>query len=62
MSRFRTEESVSPERPDKLFDQISDGMLDAYLAEDATARVAVETVGGRQLSVYHWRSHGQKPR
>ena len=46
MSRFRTAESVSPKHPDKLCDQISDAILDAYLAEDATARVAVETVGG----------------
>ena len=46
MSRFRTAESVSPRHPDKLCDQISDAILDAYLAKDPTARVAVETVGG----------------
>lgn len=46
MSRFRTAESVSPKHPDKLCDQISDAILDAYLAKDPTARVAVETVGG----------------
>lgn len=43
---LRTAESVSPKHPDKLCDQISDAILDAYLAEDARARVAVETVGG----------------
>lgn len=46
MSNYRTAESVSPKHPDKLCDQISDAVLDAYLAEDPDARVAVETVGG----------------
>lgn len=46
MSNYRTAESVSPGHPDKLCDQISDAILDAYLAQDADARVAVETVGG----------------
>jgi S-adenosylmethionine synthetase len=46
MSKFRTAESVSPKHPDKLCDQISDAILDAYLALDPQARVAVETVGG----------------
>lgn len=46
MSNFRTAESVSPKHPDKLCDQISDAILDAYLEKDAAARVAVEAVGG----------------
>lgn len=46
MSKFRTAESVSPKHPDKLCDQISDAILDAYLAVDTNARVAVEAVGG----------------
>lgn len=46
MSKFRTAESVSPKHPDKLCDQISDAILDAYLAGDPDARVAVEAVGG----------------
>lgn len=46
MSRFRSAESVSPGHPDKLCDQISDAILDAYLQQDSLARVAVETVGG----------------
>lgn len=44
--KYRTAESVSPGHPDKLCDQVSDAILDAYLTEDPTARVAVETVGG----------------
>ena len=43
---YRSAESVSPGHPDKLCDQISDAILDAYLAQDPQARVAVETVGG----------------
>lgn len=43
---YRTAESVSPKHPDKLCDQISDAILDAYLAEDPESRVAVETCGG----------------
>lgn len=45
-SIFRTAECVSPGHPDKLCDRISDAVLDAYLVQDPTARVAVETVGG----------------
>lgn len=43
---YRTAESVSPGHPDKICDQISDAILDAYLAVDETARVAVEACGG----------------
>lgn len=43
---LRTAESVSPHHPDKLCDRMSDAILDAYLAKDARARVAVEVVGG----------------
>ena len=46
MSNFKTAESVSPKHPDKLCDQISDAVLDAYLSVDPNARVAVEAVGG----------------
>lgn len=45
-STFRTAESVSPGHPDKLCDQISDAILDAYLAQDSKSRVAVEVCGG----------------
>lgn len=45
MTINKTAESVSPKHPDKLCDQISDAILDAYLRGDANSRVAVETVG-----------------
>ena len=38
-----TSESVTEGHPDKLCDQISDGVLDAIIAEDSLARVACET-------------------
>ena len=46
MSKFQvfTSESVSEGHPDKVADQISDAVLDAILADDAHARVAVETM------------------
>ncbi|MBN2694068.1 methionine adenosyltransferase [bacterium] len=39
-----TSESVSEGHPDKVADQISDAILDAFLKEDPTSRVAVETL------------------
>jgi S-adenosylmethionine synthetase len=39
-----TSESVSMGHPDKLADQISDGVLDALLAQDPMSRVACETM------------------
>jgi len=39
-----TSESVSEGHPDKIADQISDGVLDAILAQDSAARVACETM------------------
>jgi S-adenosylmethionine synthetase len=39
-----TSESVSGGHPDKLADQISDGILDALLAQDPMSRVACETL------------------
>ncbi len=42
--RLFTSESVTEGHPDKLADQISDGVLDAILAEDHNARVACETL------------------
>jgi len=43
MSYFFTSESVSEGHPDKVADQISDGILDAIYAQDPNARVACET-------------------
>ena len=40
--RIFTSESVTEGHPDKLCDQISDGVLDAILAQDPQARVACE--------------------
>jgi len=44
MSYIFTSESVSGGHPDKVADQISDAILDAYLAEDPDSRVACETM------------------
>ena len=41
---FFTSESVTEGHPDKMADQISDGILDAILAQDTNARVACETL------------------
>ena len=43
---LRTAEFVSPKHPDKLCDRISDAILDACLAKDPDARVAVDVAGG----------------
>ncbi len=42
--RLFTSESVTEGHPDKICDQISDTILDAILAEDPNARVAVESM------------------
>ena len=39
-----TSESVTKGHPDKVCDQIADGILDAYLKEDPASRVAVEVM------------------
>jgi len=45
MSRFLfTSESVAEGHPDKIADQISDGVLDAIIEQDKNARVACETL------------------
>ena len=41
---FFTSEAVAPGHPDKVADQISDAILDAFLQKDPNARVAVETL------------------
>ena len=43
MKHLFTSESVTEGHPDKICDQISDAVLDAYLAQDPMARVACET-------------------
>ena len=44
MSYLFTSESVSEGHPDKVSDQISDGILDNFLAFDANSKVACETL------------------
>ena len=46
-----TSESVSEGHPDKVCDQISDAVLDAYLKEDSNSRVACETLVKNNLVV-----------
>ncbi len=46
-----TSESVTEGHPDKVCDQISDAIVDAFLAEDPEARVAAETVVTTGLAV-----------
>jgi S-adenosylmethionine synthetase len=44
MSYFFTSESVSEGHPDKVADQISDALIDHFLALDSTSKVACETL------------------
>ena len=46
-----TSESVSEGHPDKVCDQVSDAVLDAYLKEDPDSRVACETLVKNNLVV-----------
>jgi S-adenosylmethionine synthetase len=46
-----TSESVTEGHPDKVADQISDGVLDAILREDAGGRVACETLVNTGMAV-----------
>lgn len=51
ISTTYTTESVTAGHPDKVCDQISDALLDAFLTQDPTSRVAIEAVGGHGLLV-----------
>ena len=44
MSYLFTSESVSEGHPDKVADQISDALLDEFLAYDSASKVACETL------------------
>ncbi|HVG61234.1 MAG TPA: methionine adenosyltransferase [Hyalangium sp.] len=46
-----TSESVTEGHPDKIADQISDGVLDAIIAKDPQGRVAVETLVKTGLAI-----------
>lgn len=50
-SKTFTVESVTSGHPDKVCDQVSDAILDAYLAQDPLSRVAVECFGSHGLFV-----------
>ena len=49
---FFASESVGEGHPDKLCDQISDGILDACLAQDTEAKVALESATKTKLVRY----------
>jgi len=51
MSYFFTSESVSEGHPDKVADQISDALLDNFLAQDENSKVACETLVTTGLTV-----------
>lgn len=51
MSYFFTSESVSEGHPDKVADQISDALLDAFLVQDPNSKVACETLVTTGLTV-----------
>ena len=51
MAYFFTSESVSEGHPDKVADQISDALLDNFLAQDPNSKVACETLVTTGLSV-----------
>lgn len=52
MNRYRTSEYVGIGHPDKVADQISDTVLDMFLADDPNARVAAETlVSGNKVII-----------
>lgn len=44
MGYLFSSESVSEGHPDKVADQISDALLDQFLAQDASSKVACETL------------------
>ena len=45
--RLYTNEIVFRGHPDKVCDQISDALLDAYLSKDKSSRCGIEVVGGK---------------
>lgn len=51
MGYLFTSESVSEGHPDKVADQISDAVLDAYLSQDSSSKVACETLVTTGLTV-----------
>ena len=54
MTYLFTSESVSEWHPDKVCDQISDAIVDAYLAQDSNSKVACETLVTTNKVVLAW--------
>jgi len=54
MTYLFTSESVAAGHPDKVADQISDAILDAYLAQDPNSKVACETLVTTNKVVIAW--------
>ena len=54
MTYLFTSESVSEWHPDKVADQISDAIVDAYLAQDPQSKVACETLVTTNKVVLAW--------
>ena len=54
MTYLFTSESVSEWHPDKVCDQISDAIVDAYLAQDYQSKVACETLVTTNKVVLAW--------
>ena len=54
MTYLFTSESVSEWHPDKIADQISDSIVDAYLAQDPLSKVACETLVTTNKVVLAW--------
>jgi S-adenosylmethionine synthetase len=61
LTHIYTVESVTKGHPDKVCDQISDALLDAYLAGDLQSRVAIESFGshGKLLVAGEVTSHAK---
>ena len=51
MEYLFSSESVSEGHPDKMADQISDSILDAYIEKDPYAHVACETMLAKELVI-----------
>ena len=51
MTGIFTSESVGKGHPDKICDQISDGILDAVLMKDKNAKVAIEVMASNRLVI-----------
>lgn len=54
MTYLFTSESVSAGHPDKVADQISDAILDAYLTQDPNSKVACETLVTTNKVIIAW--------